>query len=223
MFRQKKFDHVLFILCIYHPVGGADKGADEAPLIDGSEPVSLHLIQFLRYNKHIFGKTIMNNSNFTTSVENRYFEDYVAGSVHEFGPIAVELDEVIGFGKRFVPLAYHTDPELAKQSIYGGLIASGWHTAALMMRLYTDNYLSKVANLGSPGVDELRWDKPVFPGDELSIRVTVLETRLSSSKPDRGIVRSYLEVLNQKREVVMSLKMVNFVLSRYGVERTPGR
>ena len=165
----------------------------------------------------------MNDSGFTTSVENRYFEDYVAGSAHQFGPIAVELDEVIGFGKRFVPLAYHTAPELAKQSIYGGLIASGWHTAGLMMRLYTDHYLSKVANLGSPGVDCLRWDKPVFPGDELSIRVTVLETRLSSSKPDSGIVRSYLEVLNQKSEVVMSLKMVNFVLSRYGREKSAGR
>ncbi len=156
----------------------------------------------------------MSSSSFTVSVENRYFEDYATGSVHEFGSIAVELDEVITFGKRFVPLPYHTDAELAKNSIYGGLIASGWHTAGLMMRLYSDHYLSKVANLGSPGVDELRWDKPVFPGDELSIRVTVLDTRLSSSKPDRGIVSSFVEVLNQNREVVMSLKSVNFVRSR---------
>jgi len=94
------------------------------------------------------------------------------------------------------------------------LIASGWHTAALMMRLYTDHYLSKVANLGSPGCDELRWSKPVFPGDKLSIRVTVLETRRSDSKSDRGIVQSFTEVLNQKREVVMSVKMVNFVRAR---------
>ncbi len=156
----------------------------------------------------------MSSSSFTVSVENRYFEDYATGSVHEFGSITVELDEVITFGKRFVPPPYHTDAELAKNSIYGGLIASGWHTAGLMMRLYSEHYLSKVANLGSPGVDELRWDKPVFPGDELSIRVTVLETRLSSSKPDRGIVRSFVEVLNQNREVVMSLKSVNFVRSR---------
>jgi acyl dehydratase len=153
-------------------------------------------------------------SGFTSSPENRYFEDYVAGAAHEFGPIAVEEQEVIDFGKRFVPLSYHTDPELAKKSIYGRLIASGWHTAALMMRLYTDHYLSKVANLGSPGGDELKWDKPVFPGDELSLRVTVLETRRSESKPDRGIVRSFVEVLNQNREVVMSVKMVNFVKSR---------
>ena len=154
------------------------------------------------------------SNGFTTTPENRYFEDYVAGSVHEFGSVNVDENEVIDFGKRFVPLSYHTDKEEAKNSIYGGLIASGWHTAALMMRLYTDNYLSKIANLGSPGVDELRWDKPVFPGDRLSIRVTVLEARRSASKPDRGILRSFIEVLNQKREVVMSLKSVNFVRTR---------
>ena len=159
----------------------------------------------------------MNRSVFTTSPDNRYFEDYVAGAVHEFGSIAVEEQEVLDFGKRFVPLSYHTDPELAKKSIYGGLIASGWHTAALMMRLYTDHYLSKVANLGSPGADELKWDRPVFPGDDLSIRVTVLETRRSESKPDRGIIRSFVEVLNQNREIVMSVKMVNFVRSRGSV------
>jgi len=158
----------------------------------------------------------MSNSStsFTTSPNNRYFEDYIPGSVHEFGSIAVEEKEVLDFGKRFVPLSYHTDPEAAKKSIYGGLIASGWHTAALMMRLYTDYYLSKVANLGSPGCDELRWSKPVFPGDELSIRVTVMETRRSDSKPDRGIVQSFTEVLNQKREVVMSVRMINFVRAR---------
>jgi acyl dehydratase len=155
-------------------------------------------------------------SSFTTSPDNRYFEDYVAGSVHELGPITVDEQEVLDFGKRFVPLPYHTDKEAAKKSMYGGLIASGWHTAALMMRLYTDHYLSRVANLGSPGGDELRWTKPVFPGDELSIRVTVLESRRSDSKPDRGILHSLVEVLNQNREIVMSVRMVNFVRSRKG-------
>ena len=82
----------------------------------------------------------------------------------------VDEEEVLDFGKRYVPLPYHIDKEAAKKSIYGGLIASGWHTAAIMMRLYTENYLSKVANLGSPGCDEMRWDKPVFPGDQLSVR-----------------------------------------------------
>lgn len=154
------------------------------------------------------------SNGFAASPDKRYFEDYVTGSVHEFGSALVDEQEVIEFGKRFVPLSYHTDKEAAKNSIYGGLIASGWHTAALMMRLYTENYLSKVANVGSPGVDELRWDKPVFPGDQLSIRVTVLEARRSASRPDRGILRSFIEVLNQKREVVMTLKSVNFVRCR---------
>jgi acyl dehydratase len=156
----------------------------------------------------------MSSSAFAAPSENRYFEDYVEGSVYEFGSITVEENEIIAFGKRFVPLPYHTDPELAKQSVYGRLIASGWHTAGLMMRLYTDNYLSKVANLGSPGCDELRWTHPVFSRDELSIRVKILETRRSDSKPDRGIVRSLVEVFNQERQIVMSVKMVNFVRSR---------
>jgi acyl dehydratase len=156
----------------------------------------------------------MSKSTFTAPPERRYFEDYIPGSVHEFGAIAVEQDEVIAFARRFDPQVFHTDPELAKSTIYGGLIASGWHTAGLMMRLFADHYLSKVASLGSPGVDELRWTVPVRPGDELSIRVTVSEAKRSRSKPDRGMVRSFIEVINQNREVVMSLKAVTLVLCR---------
>ncbi len=154
------------------------------------------------------------SSRFTTTIDNRYFEDYVVGSVYEFGSISVDEQEVIDFGKRFVPMSYHTDKEAAKKSIFGGLIASGWHTAALMMRLYTDYYLSSVAALGSPGVDEVRWTKPVYPGDALSLRVTVEEARRSASKPDRGVLRSFIEVLNQNREVVMTLKSINFMRCR---------
>jgi acyl dehydratase len=146
--------------------------------------------------------------------EDRYFEDYLPGAVHEFGFITVDEQEVIEFGRRYVPLAYHIDKEAARRSIYGGLIASGWQTAALMMRIYTENYLSHVANLGSPGGDELRWNKPVFPGDRLSVRATVMQSRRSESRPDRGIVRTLIEVLNQDRAVVMSMKMVNFVKCR---------
>jgi len=156
----------------------------------------------------------MSKSTFATPIEKRYFEDYVPGSVHEFGPIKVEEAEIIEFARRYDPQVFHTDPEAAKNTIYGGLIASGWHTAGLMMRVLVDHYLSHVASLGSPGVDELRWLKPVRPGDELTVRVTVLETRRSRSKPDRGIVRSFVEVLNQKGEVVMTLKAVNFLLCR---------
>jgi acyl dehydratase len=156
----------------------------------------------------------MNSSVFAHPAEDRYFEDYLPGDVHEFGSVAVDEAEVLEFGRRYVPLSYHVDKEAAKTSIYGGVIASGWHTAALMMRIYTENYLSRVANLGSPGGDELRWDKPVFPGDELCVRATVLEARRSESRPDRGIVRTFIQVLNQKNEVVMSMKMVNFVRCR---------
>jgi acyl dehydratase len=95
----------------------------------------------------------MNPDIFTPSVEQRYFEDYITGTSHEFGSITVEADEVIAFAKRFDPQPFHTDPEAGKLSIYGGMIASGWHTAALMMRLFVDHYLSRIASLGSPGMN----------------------------------------------------------------------
>ena len=151
---------------------------------------------------------------FAAPVEDRWFEDYVPGSVHELGSMRVDEDEVLAFGRRFDPQVFHTDAEAARSTEYGGLIASGWHTAALMMRMYSDHYLSRVATLVSPGVDELRWLRPVRPGDVLSLRVTILEARRSRSRPDRGIVRSAVEVLNQRREVVMTVTALNFILCR---------
>jgi acyl dehydratase len=151
---------------------------------------------------------------FAVPAEDRYFEDYIAGSMHEYGSILVEQEEIISFAERFDPQVFHTDPEGAKNTIYEGLIASGWHSCGLMMRLFADHFLPKRASLGSPGVDELRWNKPVRPGDELSIRVTILETKRSRSKPDRGIVHSSIEVMNQDRDVVMSMKAVNLFLCR---------
>jgi acyl dehydratase len=156
----------------------------------------------------------MNRSTFSVPVEDRYFEDYEPGTVHEFGTIAVEETEIIEFGQRFDPQVFHTDPQAAKQTIYGGLIASGWQTASLMMRLFVDHYLSGIASLGSPGVDEMRWIKPVRPGDILSLRVTVSQTKRSRSKPDRGVLFSFIEVLNQNHDVVMSMKAVNLLLCR---------
>ena len=153
-------------------------------------------------------------SHFKTPVENRYFEDYEEGSVHEFGGITVEKEEIIDFGRRYDPQVFHTDPEGATKTLFGGLVASGWHTAALAMRLIVDHYLSHVASLGSPGVDELRWPKPVRPGNRLSLRVSILQTRRSRTKPDRGIVRSLVEVLNQDHEVVMSWKGMNMLQCR---------
>jgi len=156
----------------------------------------------------------METAGFKTPVEDRYFEDYVPGSVHEFGRITVDEESIVAFGKQFDPQLFHTDPDGAKSTIYGGLIASGWHTASLMMRECVRYYLPRAASLGSPGVDELRWLLPVRPGDTLAVRMTILEATRSRSKPDRGIVVSLFEVLNQDRKVVMSAKGVNFISCR---------
>jgi acyl dehydratase len=148
---------------------------------------------------------------FLRPISDRYFEDYVEGDVHRCGTIAVEADEIVAFANRFDPQAMHTDPEAAKSGPFGGLIASGWHTAGLMTRLFMQHYLTHAGSLGSPGLDELRWLKPVRPGDTLSVRVTVLKAVLSKSKPDRGAVTSFVEVINQAGEVVMTLKVVNII------------
>ncbi|HXW42816.1 MAG TPA: MaoC family dehydratase [Xanthobacteraceae bacterium] len=148
---------------------------------------------------------------FSRPIDDRYFEDYVEGDVHTFGSVVVEADEIVAFAQRFDPQLFHVDPQGAKQTVFGGLIASGWHTAALMMRLYVEHYLTHVASFASPGLDELRWTKPVRPGDRLSVRVTVLKATPSKSKPDRGVVTSFIEVLNQADEAVMTLKAVNII------------
>ena len=144
----------------------------------------------------------------------RWFEDYRAGSVHEIGSVRVDKDEIIEFARRYDPQIFHVDERAAKNTFFGGLIASGWHSAALMMRLLADNFISKVASLGAPAVDELRWHLPVRPGDVLSVRAVVLDTRRSRSKPDRGVMRTRVEVTNQRGELAMSLTAVNIVLCR---------
>jgi acyl dehydratase len=148
--------------------------------------------------------------------EDRYFEDYVPSSVFEYGEIRVSEAEIIEFARRFDPQDMHVDPAAASRGRFGGLIASGWHTTAMMMRVVVDHFLPKHASLGSPGIDELRWLQPVRPGDVLRVRVTVLEVTRSRSKPDRGIVRSLMEVLNQRGEVAMSLKAMNIIGCRSG-------
>ena len=156
----------------------------------------------------------MIRTKFSTPIDQRYFEDYVEGDVHEFGHIEVLESEMLSFAERFDPQPFHTDAKAAGKSIYGGLIASGWHSASLMMRLFVDHYLTHNASLGSPGVDELRWLKPVRPGNSISLKVTVSKTNRSRSKPDRGIVHSYVEALNQDGEVVMTMKALNFISLR---------
>jgi acyl dehydratase len=143
-----------------------------------------------------------------------HFEDYVPGSAVTLGPVRVSREEIIEFATRYDPQPFHVDPAAAEHSPYGGIIASGWHTCALTMRLLVDSYLSADSSLGSPGLDELRWLAPVRPGDELTVHLSVLDTRPSASKPDRGIVRSRVEVVNQDATTVLSMVAVNLVRRR---------
>ncbi|HEV7414298.1 MAG TPA: MaoC family dehydratase [Casimicrobiaceae bacterium] len=156
----------------------------------------------------------MSAPDFAVPIDQRHFEDYIVGSSYEYGTAAVDEREAVAFAREFDPQPIHTDPVAAARGPFGGLIASGWHTTALTMRLFVDNYLSSVASLASPGVDELRWLKPVRPGDTLRIRVTVTEARRSRSKPDRGIVRTLIEVLNQHGETVSTMNAMNLLRCR---------
>jgi acyl dehydratase len=143
-----------------------------------------------------------------------YFEDLAAGTVLEFGGVEVTEEEIVGFAKRYDPQPFHLDREAGKSSIFGGLCASGWNTTALMMRMWVDNYLSPETSLGSPGIDELRWLRPVFPGDRLRCRLTVLDATPSRSRPYMGSIRQRGEVLNQKDEVVLTLIGTSFFKRR---------
>jgi len=151
----------------------------------------------------------MTSARFPTPIDDRYFEDYVPGAVFQFGEIAVSAEEIVDFARRYDPQDFHADADAAAKSRFGGLIASGWHTSAVVMRMCCDHYLSKNASLSSPGVDELRWILPVRPGDRLTLRVTVTEARRSASKPDRGLVHSAIEALNQNGQVVMTMIAMN--------------
>ena len=151
---------------------------------------------------------------FAAPIDDRYFEDYAPGTVQECGSVTVTDEEIVDFATRFDPQPFHVDPEAAAEGPFGGLIASGWHTTGLMMRALADHYLSRVASLGSPGVDELRWLRPVRPGDTLRVRATVLEARRSRSKPDRGLVRTAVDMTNQRGEVVLRLSALNLLQAR---------
>ena len=140
----------------------------------------------------------------------RYLEDFRAGEVIELGSHTVGEGEILEFARRYDPQPFHVDPERAAGSIYGGLIASGWQTCALFMRLAVDGLIGESASMGSPGLDSLRWLLPVRPGDTLRARYTVLEVTPSRSRPDRGVVRFRGEMLNQRDEVAMSLEGVGF-------------
>ncbi len=151
---------------------------------------------------------------FPVTREDRFLEDYEPGAVFEYGFVCVSEAEILDFARLYDPQRFHTDPVWAVEGPFGGLIASGWQTAGLFMRLFAGHYLPSGASLGSPGVDALVWPRPVRPGDQLRLRATVLECRPSSSKPDRGLVRTKGELYNEEDKAVFGLEIVNFLLRR---------
>lgn len=136
----------------------------------------------------------------------RYFEDYTVGEVAEFGDYPVSAEEIVAFARAYDPQPFHLDEQAGRQSHFGGLVASGWMSCAIVMRLCCDHFIPPASAMGSPGVDALRWLRPVRPGDRLRARVTVLAARRSASRPDRGVVTLLQEAVNQHGDTVVSYK-----------------
>ena len=146
--------------------------------------------------------------------EPRYWEDYEVGQKFSLGSTSFTEQEIVEFARQYDPQSFHVDAGAASESMFGGLIASGWHVAAKLMRLFVDNYIDKRTALGSPGVDELRWLKPVRPGDTLTAWVECAAKVPSKSKPQLGVIHEHWQVTNQNGELVMTTKGINMVRRR---------
>jgi acyl dehydratase len=140
----------------------------------------------------------------------RYFEDFRVGDTFDLGSTSTTQEEIIAFARQFDPQPFHTDPERAKATFFGELVASGWHTTSLFMRLLVDGLINETVSMGSPGVDEVRWIRPVRPNEALYGRFTVLDSKASKSRANLGIIRSKCELFNAAGEVVMSLQGTHF-------------
>jgi acyl dehydratase len=143
----------------------------------------------------------------------RHFEDYPVGAIFDLGSFVLSEDDMVDFATRYDPQSMHVDRDWAAQGPFGGLIASGWHTVAALMRLIVENFLPH-NGLASPGVNELRWLVPVRPGETLRAQVTITEARRSRSRPDRGLITSFVEVLNQADDPVLTMRPMNFIRCR---------
>lgn len=146
-----------------------------------------------------------------------WWEDLAVGDTRELGSLTVTEDEIVAFARQFDPQPFHLDHEAARHSVFGALCASGWHTCALAMRLMVTNFLHRTSSLGSPGLDSLRWLKPVFPGDTLTLRHSIVDKRPMNKRPDVGLVRTVWQMFNQHGEQV--LQMEGWGMFR---RRTPG-
>ena len=138
--------------------------------------------------------------------ETLYWEDFTVGESVEMGSHHFSAQEIVDFARQFDPQPFHVDPEAARESFYGTLIASGWHSCSIAMRLMCDSYVNRTRSMGSPGVDNIRWLAPVQAGDTLSFRYTVLEARASRSRPDAGLMRTQWEAFNQDGVRVLSME-----------------
>lgn len=134
-----------------------------------------------------------------------YWEDFEAGSETEIGRHTFTQASIIAFAREFDPQPFHIDPEAAKRSAFGGLVASGWHTCSVSMRLMCDHYINRTVSMGSPGLESVRWPNPVRPGDTVTFRRRILETRASRSRPQMGIVRTQWSGVNQRGETVLEM------------------
>ena len=144
----------------------------------------------------------------------RYWDDYEIGQRFDLGSTSFTADEIVDFARQYDPQSFHVDAGAARQSLFGSLIASGWQVTAKLMRLFVDNYVDQRTALGSPGVDEVRWLKPVRPGDTLNASVECAGKVPSKSRPEMGIVHEQWRATNQKGELVMTLKGTNMVRRR---------
>ena len=144
-----------------------------------------------------------------------HWEDFAAGNVARYGPRTITREEILAFAAEFDPQPMHADEEAARATMLGGLVASGWHTCALAMRMMADGFVVASASMGSPGVDEVRWLRPVRPGDSLTLRSTVIETRPSASRPGMGFIKFRHEMLDQADNCVMTL-VSSMMIARRG-------
>jgi acyl dehydratase len=143
-----------------------------------------------------------------------YFEDYVVGSTVELAPVDVTLEEIIDFSRRYDPQPFHIDEVAAASSPFGGIIASGWHTCAMLMRSIVGGYIAGDGNLGGSGAKEIRWFVPVRPGDRLQPAATIVSARRSQSRPDRGVIETLVQAHNQAGELVTQMTLVHLALTR---------